>query len=246
MSGGGLGYREDWWVGAVCAGDLERFFRSSTVAAAAICRTCPVRAECLYDALDADAPNGVWGGLIRSERRALPELPPERSTAIPLLRDLLADMELDPAEDEPEPTERTPEMDNPIPAPRPAEPSKEPQLTIPALLVWAADHDDPKIRKAGEQAQTALDILRARHRADEQLASIDEESARLEKRLAELQKRKADIAPKAKTKAPPRDYDPADVRAWAATQGTDVPPRGRVPKKVLDDWRAAGAPVREP
>ncbi|WP_241539887.1 histone-like nucleoid-structuring protein Lsr2 [Streptomyces sp. M41(2017)] len=137
-------------------------------------------------------------------------------------------------------------MDNPIPAPRPAEPSKEPQLTIPALLVWAADHDDPKIRKAGEQAQTALDILRARHRADEQLASIDEESARLEKRLAELQKRKADIAPKAKTKAPPRDYDPADVRAWAATQGTDVPPRGRVPKKVLDDWRAAGAPVREP
>lgn len=240
MSGGGLGYREDWWVGAVCAGDLTLFFRSSPAAAAAICRTCPVRAECLYDALDADAPNGVWGGLIRSERRALPELPTERSAAIPLLRDLLAD--LDPAEDEPEPTERTPEMDNTIPAPRPAEPNKEQQPTIPALLIWAADHADAKIRKAAEQAQGALDILRARYRADEQLASIDEESARLERRLAELQKRKADIAPKAKT--PSRDYDPADVRAWAATQGTDVPPRGRVPKKVVDDWRAAGAPVR--
>lgn len=239
MSGAGLGYREDWWVGALCAGDLTLFFRSSPAAAAAICRTCPVRAECLYDALAADAPNGVWGGLIRSERRALPELPTERSAAIPLLRDLLAD--LDPAEDEPDPTERTPEMDNSIPAPRPAEPNKE-QPTIPALLIWAADHADAKIRKAAEQAQGALDILRARHRADEQLASIDEESARLERRLAELQARKADIAPKAKT--PSRDYDPADVRAWAATHGTDVPPRGRVPKKVVDDWRAAGAPVR--
>ncbi|MGW6210981.1 WhiB family transcriptional regulator [Streptomyces sp. NPDC055109] len=240
---GGLGYREDWWLGAVCAGDLERFFRASPVAAAAICRTCPVRAECLYDALDADAPNGVWGGLIRAERRKIPELPAPRSAAIAALRDLLDS--LDPVEDEPEHTERTTEMDNAIPAPRPAEATKEQEPTLPALLVWAADHADAKIRKAAAQAQDSLGILRTRHRADEQLASIDEEAARLERRLAELQQRKADIAPKAKPKASARDYDLADVRAWATAQGTDVAPRGRVPKKVVDAWRAAGAPTRQ-
>lgn len=118
-------------------------------------------------------------------------------------------------------------------------------MPVGQLLAWAAGHSDAKIRKASGQARDALDILRARHHADEQLKSIDEEAARLEKRLALLREQKAAISPGKSKAAVERDYEPADVRAWAATQGTDVPPRGRVPKKVLDDWRAAGAPTRQ-
>jgi WhiB family redox-sensing transcriptional regulator len=34
-------------------------------------RTCPVRAECLAEALDNEIEWGVWGGLTERERRAL-------------------------------------------------------------------------------------------------------------------------------------------------------------------------------
>jgi Lsr2 len=34
--------------------------------------------------------------------------------------------------------------------------------------------------------------------------------------------------------------DPATVRAWARSHGMDVPPRGRIPKKVYEAFAAAG------
>lgn len=37
-----------------------------------------------------------------------------------------------------------------------------------------------------------------------------------------------------------RDYDPKAVRAWAGAKGIDVPPRGRIPGVVIDQYRAAG------
>jgi WhiB family redox-sensing transcriptional regulator len=40
-------------------------------AAAAICRNCPVIAECAADALDNRVEFGVWGGMTERERRAL-------------------------------------------------------------------------------------------------------------------------------------------------------------------------------
>ena len=40
-------------------------------AATVICRYCPVRRECLADALDHRVAFGVWGGLTERERRAL-------------------------------------------------------------------------------------------------------------------------------------------------------------------------------
>jgi hypothetical protein len=107
-----------------------------------------------------------------------------------------------------------------------------------------ADAADAKIRKAATQARDALDTLRARHHADEQLKSIDEEAAALERRLALLREQKAALAGKPKPAAP-RDYEPVDVRAWAATQGIELPPRGRVPQAVVDSWRKAGAPTRQ-
>ena len=36
-----------------------------------MCRGCPVRTECLADALDNRVEFGVWGGLTERERRAL-------------------------------------------------------------------------------------------------------------------------------------------------------------------------------
>ena len=36
-----------------------------------ICRGCPVRTECLADALDNRIEFGVWGGMTERERRAL-------------------------------------------------------------------------------------------------------------------------------------------------------------------------------
>ncbi len=36
------------------------------------------------------------------------------------------------------------------------------------------------------------------------------------------------------------DYDAKEVRAWATSTGVTVPPRGRIPKTVLEQYRAAG------
>lgn len=66
--------------------------RHPTDAARAVCGGCPVRAECLHDAVISDAPGGVWGGLTSQERRRLPVLPAGEAEAIGLLRQHLAAM----------------------------------------------------------------------------------------------------------------------------------------------------------
>lgn len=47
----------------------ERDLRESK--AKAICRECPVQAECLDYALGIREPHGIWGGLTEAERRLL-------------------------------------------------------------------------------------------------------------------------------------------------------------------------------
>lgn len=42
-----------------------------------VCFSCPVRTECLIDALESKVPYGVWGGLTERERRALLRQLPE-------------------------------------------------------------------------------------------------------------------------------------------------------------------------
>ena len=46
--------------------------------AKAVCMGCPVRTECLADALDNRVEFGVWGGMTERERRALLRRRPER------------------------------------------------------------------------------------------------------------------------------------------------------------------------
>lgn len=64
----------NWTIDAVCAQtDPEVFFPSKGghgELAKRICLLCPVRNECLADAM-ADDLDGVWGGTTKKERRRL-------------------------------------------------------------------------------------------------------------------------------------------------------------------------------
>jgi len=70
----------DWRQRAACRGaDPELFFPVGTAGPAldqverakAICRSCPVIAECLAAALAGGEDAGIWGGLTEDERRRL-------------------------------------------------------------------------------------------------------------------------------------------------------------------------------
>jgi WhiB family transcriptional regulator, redox-sensing transcriptional regulator len=73
----------DWQHLAACRGEDAGFFyapnyferRSEKDArervAKTICARCPVRTQCLEEALRSRDPHGVWGGLNEMERRAL-------------------------------------------------------------------------------------------------------------------------------------------------------------------------------
>ncbi|MFI1767486.1 histone-like nucleoid-structuring protein Lsr2 [Streptomyces sp. NPDC020800] len=109
------------------------------------------------------------------------------------------------------------------------------------LLTWADEHSDPEVRDQASRARLALTGLRRRYEADRELTAITTEAERLEKRLAELRTREAELAPakpKSKRNRKPVDYPAAEVRAWAKTNGIDCPPVGRVPKAVVEAWKA--------
>ena len=64
----------DWTTRAACKGpDPDELFVQGAAQnrAKLICRGCPVRTECLADALDNGIEFGVWGGMTERERRAL-------------------------------------------------------------------------------------------------------------------------------------------------------------------------------
>ena len=64
----------DWPSQAACraAGPDELFVPGAAQnRAKALCTGCPVRTECLADALDNRTEFGIWGGMTERERRAL-------------------------------------------------------------------------------------------------------------------------------------------------------------------------------
>ena len=70
----------DWAVRAVCAGsDPDTLFVTGAAQrdAAKICSACPVRLECLADALDNHIEYGVWGGMTERQRRAVLKKSPD-------------------------------------------------------------------------------------------------------------------------------------------------------------------------
>ena len=67
-------WTDDWASDAACRGigPDELFVRGAEQhRAKQVCQSCPVRTECLAEALDNQIEWGVWGGTTERERRAL-------------------------------------------------------------------------------------------------------------------------------------------------------------------------------
>lgn len=82
--------RDDWTRFAACRNtDPDQLFVSGAAQheAKAVCKGCPVRAQCLADALDNRVEIGVWGGMTERERRALLRRRPEVTSWAALLTD---------------------------------------------------------------------------------------------------------------------------------------------------------------
>lgn len=65
---------QDWTTRSACrTTDPDELFVTGAAQnrAKAVCLGCPVRTECLADALDNRVEFGVWGGMTERERRAL-------------------------------------------------------------------------------------------------------------------------------------------------------------------------------
>ncbi|MFD4263959.1 histone-like nucleoid-structuring protein Lsr2 [Streptomyces sp. NPDC058534] len=119
-------------------------------------------------------------------------------------------------------------------------------LPVGQLLKWGDEHADPEVQDQAARARVLLGGLRHRHAADRELTAISDERQQLEKRLAEIQAREAELAPPKKARRAAPSYDAPAVRAWARKAGVGCPDRGRVPKTVLDAWRASLPQATEP
>jgi WhiB family transcriptional regulator, redox-sensing transcriptional regulator len=67
-------WADDWASRGACrTSDPDTLFVQGAAQnrAKAVCMGCPVRTECLADALDNRVEFGVWGGMTERERRAL-------------------------------------------------------------------------------------------------------------------------------------------------------------------------------
>ena len=81
-------WNEDWTTSAACRSlnvDPDEMFAQGAAQnrMKPTCYVCPVRTECLADALDNKVEYGLWGGMTERERRALlrrhPEVPSWRA-----------------------------------------------------------------------------------------------------------------------------------------------------------------------
>jgi len=114
--------------------------------------------------------------------------------------------------------------------------------SVPKLLAWGEDHQDPAVRDNAVRARQLLRDLQARRVTDTEIATLTTEIAEIERRRQELAERLAALQP---TPAKPgkankeRDHDPKTVRRWAAENGIEAPRVGSVPRSVVDAWREA-------
>ena len=83
----------DWTALSACrAADPDELFVTGAAQnrAKTVCLGCPVRTECLSDALDNRVEFGVWGGMTERERRALLRRRPDVTSWRLLLEDARA------------------------------------------------------------------------------------------------------------------------------------------------------------
>jgi len=116
-------FDEEWTLRAACAkrSPDELFVQGAAQRQAReVCFACPVRLECLVDALDNRIQYGVWGGMTERERRALLR----RAPSVESWRTTLDDVDRD---------EITAEIGRRWPAPRPRRRTESrPVLSPPA------------------------------------------------------------------------------------------------------------------
>jgi WhiB family transcriptional regulator, redox-sensing transcriptional regulator len=80
-------WNQDWAAQAACRGQQpdKLFVRGAEQnKAKQVCGACPVRTECLAEALDNQIEWGVWGGMTERERRALLRRRPNASWRVVL------------------------------------------------------------------------------------------------------------------------------------------------------------------
>jgi WhiB family transcriptional regulator, redox-sensing transcriptional regulator len=86
-------WTHEWTLRAACrtsAPDALFISGAAQHRAKSVCRACPVRTECLADALDNRVEFGVWGGLTERERRSLLRRRPDVESWRSLLRAAMA------------------------------------------------------------------------------------------------------------------------------------------------------------
>jgi WhiB family redox-sensing transcriptional regulator len=87
-------WNDDWASAAVCkqAAPDELFVRGAEQhRAKLVCGGCPVRTECLAEALDNEIEWGVWGGMTERERRAVLRKRPNVTSWRTLLETAMSD-----------------------------------------------------------------------------------------------------------------------------------------------------------
>lgn len=69
----GTGMEVPWTMRASCLGMADELFceAKDQREARKVCRHCPVRLDCLVEALDNRIEWGIWGGMTERERRSL-------------------------------------------------------------------------------------------------------------------------------------------------------------------------------
>lgn len=121
-------------------------------------------------------------------------------------------------------------------------------LPVGRLLAWGREHTNSDVQALASHITTSLAALRSRYTTDHELAQITIEAEELEQRLAGLRARQEELAPTpprgAKRKKPA--YPAAAVRAWAHDYGIECAPTGRVPKHIVEAWRAANPDAAAP
>ena len=89
-------WNDDWAAAALCQQSApdDLFVRGAEQHKAKIvCASCPVRTECLAEALDNKIEWGVWGGLTERERRAILRKRPQVTSWRQLLQTAMAEHE---------------------------------------------------------------------------------------------------------------------------------------------------------
>jgi hypothetical protein len=145
------------------------------------------------------------------------------------------------------PTPTTPADD------KPAEETPEPAAAEPvgivgleALLRRAEASEHAATRNAGQKVRTVVEDLRQRINAEAAETRVRTEIAELEKQLAAKQEKLRELRPSKTTARRPASDGPTpkEVRVWAAEQGIECSPNGRVPQAIVDKYLAATAGAR--